>query len=172
MIETVGRIALWLLAAAMIGYGLINLVFRSDLKRADLLTRGDERRSLLGAAAGLALVALLLTGCVTSPPVYGDVPECERLIPDSLKVAVPGVPIPESEEAEPWMSAFVHVLEHDAFALSSANGDFAISGLAPGRYRFEAAHEALGEIEFELELDGRSGARVELEYRRTDASNR
>lgn len=51
--------------------------------------------------------ALALTGCVTSPPVYGDVPECERLIPASLKQPVPGVPIPESEEAESWMQAFI-----------------------------------------------------------------
>lgn len=59
-------------------------------------------------AVGLNLVAALtLAGCVTSPPVYGDVPECERLIPASLKDPVPGVPIPDSEEAEPWMQAFV-----------------------------------------------------------------
>lgn len=56
-------------------------------------------------AAGAA-IALTLTGCATTP-VYGDIPECERLIPDSLKTAVPGVPIPDSEEAEPWMQAFV-----------------------------------------------------------------
>lgn len=55
---------------------------------------------LLVAAAGVS-------GCVTSPPVYGDVPECERLIPESLKAEVPGVAIPDSEEAEPWMQAFV-----------------------------------------------------------------
>ena len=55
----------------------------------------------------ILIAALGLAGCVTSPPVYGDVPECERLIPDSLKEAVPGVAIPESEEAEAWMQAFV-----------------------------------------------------------------
>ncbi len=55
-----------------------------------------------------ALAAVLaLGGCVTSPPVYGDIPQCERLIPASLKADVPGVSIPESEEAEPWMQAFL-----------------------------------------------------------------
>ena len=62
--------------------------------------------SVLFAAPLLGLLALLLTAC-TTVPVYGDVPECERLIPDSLKANVPGVPIPESEEAEAWMQAFV-----------------------------------------------------------------
>lgn len=52
-------------------------------------------------------LALALSGCVTSPPVYGYIPECERLIPESLKADVPGVPIPESEEAEAWMQAFI-----------------------------------------------------------------
>jgi hypothetical protein len=55
------------------------------------------------------LAAIALSGCATfgSAPVYGEIPQCERLIPASLKADVPGVPIPESEEAEPWMQAFI-----------------------------------------------------------------
>jgi hypothetical protein len=70
------------------------------------------------------------------------------------------------------MSAQVHVLEHQAFALSAADGSFAIRGLAPGRYRFEALHEALGELEFEVELDARVGASVSIEFRRAQAAAR
>lgn len=62
-------------------------------------------------SAGLLgpLAAILLSGCATfgSAPVYGEIPECERLIPASLKADVPGVPIPDSEEAEAWMQAFI-----------------------------------------------------------------
>lgn len=74
--------------------------------------------------------------------------------------------IPLSCDIHPWMSARVHVLEHDAFALSGLDGSFTIRGLPPGRYRFEALHEALGELEFEVELDSRAGAFVSLEFRR------
>lgn len=58
----------------------------------------------------VAFGALMSTSaCATfgSAPVYGEIPECERLIPASLKADVPGVPIPDSEEAEPWMQAFI-----------------------------------------------------------------
>lgn len=57
----------------------------------------------------IATGALLLAGCATfgSAPVYGTIPECELLIPPQLKADVPGVPIPDSEEAEAWMQAFV-----------------------------------------------------------------
>ena len=57
----------------------------------------------------IVLAGLSLTGCATfgSAPVYGEIPQCERLIPQSLKADVPGVPIPESEEAEAWMQAFI-----------------------------------------------------------------
>lgn len=78
--------------------------------------------------------------------------------------------IPLACDIHPWMSARVHVLEHDAFALSGPDGSFAIRGLAAGRYRFEALHEALGELEFEVELDGRAGAFVTLEFRRAGPS--
>jgi hypothetical protein len=57
----------------------------------------------------LSPLLMLLTGCATfgSTPVYGEIPECELLIPPQLKAAVPSTAIPDSEEAEPWMQAFV-----------------------------------------------------------------
>lgn len=57
----------------------------------------------------IILSTFALSGCATfgSAPVYGEIPECERLIPESLKADVPGVPIPDSEEAEAWMQAFI-----------------------------------------------------------------
>lgn len=64
---------------------------------------------ILSAGFLAPLTAISLSGCATfsSAPVYGEIPECERLIPASLKADVPGVPIPESEEAEAWMQAFI-----------------------------------------------------------------
>lgn len=64
----------------------------------------------------LAALASMLAGCATfSPaPVYGDIPECEKLIPPDLKKAVPGVDLPQTEtysdgheKAEPWQKAFL-----------------------------------------------------------------
>lgn len=74
--------------------------------------------------------------------------------------------IPISCDIHPWMSARVHVLEHDAFAVSAPDGGFTIRGLPPGRYRFEALHEVLGAVEFEVELDHLAGVFAAIEFRR------
>ena len=44
----------------------------------------------------------------------------------------------------PWMKAFVTVQDHPYFAVTGADGTFAISGLAPGAYTLEAWHPTLG----------------------------
>lgn len=56
-----------------------------------------------------APIMLLLCSCATfsSAPVYGEIPQCDRLIPPSLKSPVPGVPIPDTEATEAWMQAFL-----------------------------------------------------------------
>lgn len=60
--------------------------------------------------------ALALAGCATfgSAPVYGEIPECEKLVPPSLTGPVNGVAIPDAEtypdgheKAEPWQLAFL-----------------------------------------------------------------
>ncbi|HKE00423.1 MAG TPA: carboxypeptidase regulatory-like domain-containing protein [Planctomycetota bacterium] len=47
-------------------------------------------------------------------------------------------------DVHPWMGAVVHVLKHSSFALTGADGAYAIAGLPPGRYTIEAVHEKLG----------------------------
>jgi len=41
----------------------------------------------------------------------------------------------------PWMSAYIHVLEHPFFAVTSADGSFTLKGLPPGEYEISVLHE-------------------------------
>ena len=42
----------------------------------------------------------------------------------------------------PWMSAYVHVLEHPFFAVTQSDGSFTLKGLPPGEYQISVLHES------------------------------
>jgi hypothetical protein len=72
------------------------------------------RKSL--TAAGLLLLAACVEGCATfgGGTVVGDVPECERLIPDTLLAETPPADLPVSakledghDDARPWQAGFI-----------------------------------------------------------------
>lgn len=47
-------------------------------------------------------------------------------------------------DVHPWMRSYIGVLEHPFFAVSGADGSFAIEGLPAGEWEVEAWHETLG----------------------------
>ncbi len=48
-------------------------------------------------------------------------------------------------DVHPWMGAWIGVVRHSGFAVSSADGTYEITGLPPGDYLLEVWHEKLGD---------------------------
>jgi plastocyanin len=64
----------------------------------------------------------------------------------SLEVpsARPGDVIEIGCDVHPWMHAYAVVVDHAKFAITGADGAFAITGVPPGTYTIEAWHPVLG----------------------------
>jgi hypothetical protein len=54
------------------------------------------------------------------------------------------VMVPFKCDVHPWMRAFIGVLDHPYFGVTTADGTFRLEGLPPGTYTVEAWHETLG----------------------------
>jgi plastocyanin len=54
------------------------------------------------------------------------------------------VMVPFKCDVHPWMRAYIGVLDHPFFGVTSADGTFTLTGLPPGTYTVEAWHEKLG----------------------------
>ena len=52
--------------------------------------------------------------------------------------------IPFKCDVHGWMNAWIGVLDHPFYAVTTANGTFSLKGLPPGTYTIEAWHEKLG----------------------------
>lgn len=72
-------------------------------------------------------------------------------------------------DVHPWEFAYVNVLEHPFFAVTDANGNFAINGLPPGRYTIEAHHRKAGVLQREITVDEHSNTPVDFHFRQGPA---
>lgn len=94
---------------------------------------------------------------LNSDPTMHNVHPAPRVNPEWNQLQMPyGTPIekrfrraetliPVKCNQHPWMKAYVGVLEHPFFAVSSKDGSFSIAGLPPGDYTLVAWHETRGE---------------------------
>ncbi len=68
------------------------------------------------------------------------------------KFAAPEVLIPVKCNQHPWERAYVGVLSHPFFAVSTRDGSYRIVGLPPGQYTVVAWHERFGEQSAEVSI--------------------
>ena len=76
-------------------------------------------------------------------------PQFNRGQPATVKEITTTFPKPEAMfqvkcDVHPWMSAYIGVFTHPFFSVTGTDGEFTISGLAPGTYEITAWHERLG----------------------------
>ncbi|HET9834675.1 MAG TPA: hypothetical protein VFP91_23300 [Vicinamibacterales bacterium] len=69
-----------------------------------------------------------------------------------------------------WMVAFVGVVNHPYFAVTSADGSFALRDVPEGTYELRAWHERLGTMVSKVHVDAAHESNVEMTYSATPAS--
>jgi hypothetical protein len=63
---------------------------------------------------------------------------------NTVAMTTPEVLVPVKCDVHPWMHAFIGVVAHPYFAVTSNGGKFELRGVPPGTYTVEAIHEKLG----------------------------
>jgi hypothetical protein len=76
----------------------------------------------------------------------------ENSAPVERKFETPELLIPVKDNQHPWQKAYVSILSHPFFAVSTRNGSYQISGLPPGQYTVVAWHERFGEQRAEISV--------------------
>ena len=85
----------------------------------------------------------------------------EQVIPTELPARTPGlVIIRDSDHA--WPRAYVAVFDHPYFAVTKADGTFAIDGVPPGKYTLVAWHERTGRTAQPVDIAANGAAKVTL----------
>lgn len=77
---------------------------------------------------------------------------------------VPEIMVPVKCDVHGWMQAYVGVLTHPFYAVSSKEGLFEIKDIPAGKYTLEAWHETLGTKTQEIEIKVGEVAQVKFNY--------
>jgi plastocyanin len=72
--------------------------------------------------------------------------------------------IPVQCNQHPWMRAYINVMAHPYFAVSSADGSYEIKNLPAGEYTLAAVHEKLGEQTMKVKVAPKETAKAPFVY--------
>ncbi len=67
-------------------------------------------------------------------------------------------------DAHKWMSGYILLFDHPYYAVSDAEGSFAIDGVPPGTYTIKVWHETLGELTEEVTVEAGEATSVSFEF--------
>jgi len=89
-------------------------------------------------------------------------PKGEKLVKQFEKE---DIMIPFKCNVHPWMKAYVGVVAHPFFAVTSDDGSFSLKGLPPGDYTLEAWHEKLGTQEIKVTVAAKDTKTADFSFK-------
>jgi len=81
-----------------------------------------------------------------------------------IRVGAPEVMVGVRCDLHPWMQSWLGVLDHPYFAVTGADGTFALRNVPPGTYTITAWHERFGTRSARVTLGERARAEVAFAY--------
>jgi hypothetical protein len=104
----------------------------------------------------------------TMPTIVGnepiDVSQGPKGAPVTKQFMKPEIMMPVRCNNHPWMNAFINVSPTPFFAVTDANGHFAISGLPAGTYTLTAVHEKMGEQDITVTVQPQGTAKADFSF--------
>jgi hypothetical protein len=88
----------------------------------------------------------------------GDAPLVRKFIK-------PEIMIPVKCNIHHWMRAYIGVVDHPCFAVSTQDGSYTIAGLPPGTYTIEVWHESLGTEEQQITVAPHANAVANVTFK-------
>ena len=74
----------------------------------------------------------------------------------------PELLIPTSCDVHPWMRAYISVVTHPFFAVTSKDGSYEIKALPEGEYEIEAIHGQLKAVTAKVSVKAGKSSRLDL----------
>ena len=87
-----------------------------------------------------------------------------QVVPLDHALEVPGQ-IEIRCDQHPWTRGYIAVFDHPYFAVTTANGDFELDSVPPGKYTLKVWHERLGTTSREVNVVGGGTATADVEMR-------
>ena len=87
-----------------------------------------------------------------------------QVVPLDHALEVPGQ-IEIRCDQHPWTRGYIAVFDHPYFAVTTANGDFQLDSVPPGKYTLKVWHERLGTTAREVTVGGGETATADVEMR-------
>ena len=87
-----------------------------------------------------------------------------RGIQSTRSFETPEIGIPVRCDIHGWMTASIHVLEHEFFDITGEDGSFTLPTLPPGDYEIEAWHPTLGTVTGQVSVTAAGASPLTLEF--------